>query len=223
VQAAVLGLLALLLAFTYSQAAGRFEMRQRLLVEEANAIGTVRLRADFLPEPARSQFRQALREYTAGRVAREEARLDVAALQQQIRASEDLQGRMWSTVTGSLQGRAPTPLDALLLGELNHLIDLHTTRWAAYEYRVPAAVLLLLGLVSLLAMALMGLSFGQADRGGLLLLVVLATIIAAVALLILDLDHSHRGWTRLSQTSLEQLARAATPMAPASPSPLQSP
>ena len=80
VQAAVLGLLALLLAFTYSLAANRFDLRRRLLVEEANAIGTVWLRASFLPEPER----RATRAEPCGstrtlRVMPEEARFSLAA------------------------------------------------------------------------------------------------------------------------------------------------
>jgi len=221
VDAALLGLLALLLAFTYSEAARRFELRRSLLVEEANAIGTVWLRADFLPEPGRSQLREALRQYTSLRVVPEEAGTDLAAAERRVRASQALHARMWAAATNSIQRR--DPLDAILISELNHLIDLHTSRMASYEYRVPAAVLLLLGLVSVLSVALMGFGFGQVGRSSPGLLLVLALVIAAVVLCILDLDQSHRGLTRIRQTSLQQLARAAAPIAPTSPSPPQSP
>ena len=47
--AAVFGLLGLLLAFSFSGAAGRFEHRRELITQEANAIGTAYLRLDLLP------------------------------------------------------------------------------------------------------------------------------------------------------------------------------
>ncbi len=43
-EAAVFGLLGLLLAFTFSGATSRFEVRRHLITEEANAIGTAYLR-----------------------------------------------------------------------------------------------------------------------------------------------------------------------------------
>ena len=51
VQAAVLGLLALLLGFTFAMSVARYDERRALVVKEANAIGTTYLRAGFLPEP----------------------------------------------------------------------------------------------------------------------------------------------------------------------------
>ena len=49
IEGAILGLLALLLGFTFALAVQRYETRRTLVVEEANAIGTTFLRADFLP------------------------------------------------------------------------------------------------------------------------------------------------------------------------------
>jgi hypothetical protein len=57
----VLTLLALLLGFTYSMSAGRFEHRRQLVIEEANAIGTTYLRAKTLPEPRSSEIQELLR------------------------------------------------------------------------------------------------------------------------------------------------------------------
>ena len=48
----VLGLLALLVGFSFGMAVDRFDARRQLIVDEANAIGTTYLRTRFLPEPA---------------------------------------------------------------------------------------------------------------------------------------------------------------------------
>jgi hypothetical protein len=57
------GLLALMLAFTFSMALSRNEALRDAVLNEANAIGTTVLRARLLPEPQRSETRKLLREY----------------------------------------------------------------------------------------------------------------------------------------------------------------
>ena len=63
-----IGLLAFLLAFTIGMAAARYDTRKQMVLQEANAIGTAYLRANFLPEPQRGDVRNALRAYSALRV-----------------------------------------------------------------------------------------------------------------------------------------------------------
>ena len=60
--------LLLLIAFTFSGAASRFDQRRHLIIEEANAIGTTYLRAGYLPDPASSEIRELLREYVPLRI-----------------------------------------------------------------------------------------------------------------------------------------------------------
>ena len=66
--ASILGLVALVLGFTFSLAASRFDARRMAVLEEANAIGTTYLRARLLPEPQRSEVARLLREYVEVRI-----------------------------------------------------------------------------------------------------------------------------------------------------------
>src|SRR3954454_17155865 len=63
-QAALLGVVGLLLAFGLSLAVSRYEDRRANVVDEANAIGTTYLRAQTLPEPIRSRSLDLLSRYT---------------------------------------------------------------------------------------------------------------------------------------------------------------
>ena len=54
-QAALLGLVALVLAFGLTMAVGRYDSRRAAVVDEANAIGTTYLRAQTLREPMRTR------------------------------------------------------------------------------------------------------------------------------------------------------------------------
>ena len=53
----MLGLLGLLLAFSFGMVLNRYETRRELVTSEANAIGTAYLRAQLLDEPHRSPHR----------------------------------------------------------------------------------------------------------------------------------------------------------------------
>ncbi len=68
-EGAVFGLLGLLIAFTFSGAATRFEARRHLVTEETNAIGTAYLRIDVVPEEARPELQSLFRRYVDVRLA----------------------------------------------------------------------------------------------------------------------------------------------------------
>ena len=73
----LLGLLGLLLAFTFSMASSRFDSRRQLVIEEANDIGTVILRTDFFPDSTRRLLRGTLKEYVEARIAFYQAGMDI--------------------------------------------------------------------------------------------------------------------------------------------------
>jgi hypothetical protein len=79
VNGAVFGLLGLLVAFTFSGAANRFDTRRQLVVEETHAIGTAYLRLDVLPATAQPALRARIREYLDSRLAAYRAMPDLAA------------------------------------------------------------------------------------------------------------------------------------------------
>jgi len=205
VQGAVLGLLGLLLAFTYSFAAGRYDSRRALVVREANAIGTAYLRAGLMPEPGRTEIQAVLRQYVNSRVVPDEVASDPAKLAEAIQRSERVLEKLWPTAARTIEGRVPTPLDAILFPALNDVIDIHTERLAAAEYRVPEVILWLLLVAAMMALALTGLSSGLIGRRNLFFTVPLAVLVTAVVLVINDLDHARRGFIQVSQKSLIQL------------------
>ena len=55
IQASLLGVLALILGFTFSLSLQRYDSRSEAVVDEANAIGTTYLRAQLLPVSIRNK------------------------------------------------------------------------------------------------------------------------------------------------------------------------
>lgn len=200
---ATLALLAFLLAFVTSAGLNILSARRQAVVAEANAIGTTYLRAGYLPDPYAAESRQLLREYVDRRL---EAR-DPTKTAQAIARSEEIHNELW-TRAETLAQENPTPTTALYIASLNEVIDLHTERInVALVVRLPWGILLSLFLIAILALGLVGLHAGYAERRNLIALVALVLVLAVVFLLIVDLERGQQGMLRVSNQSLIDLQR----------------
>lgn len=163
VEGAVFALLGLLIAFTFSGAAGRLEERRKLIVDEANAVGTAYLRIDLLPAAAQGGMRERFRRYLDARLAVYRALPDVEAAKAHLAAANGMQQEIWVRAvadTGDLQ-----PARMLLLPALNEMFDITTTRTMAAQTHPPAVVFGLLFVFALCAALLAGSTMaGPASR-----------------------------------------------------------
>jgi hypothetical protein len=203
----LLGLLGLLLAFTFGMAGERFDRRKALVVDEANAIGTAWLRTDLIPVPQRAQARDVLRDYT-------QARLDMtttARRSEGIVRSEKLQGELWS-ITAAAAAASPTPTVALFVTAVNEVIDMHGRRIAAaVRNPIPPVIFGTLYLVALLVLAMLGYSRGIAGDRSSLTTTILSVVLAVVLSLILDLDRPGEGYLRVSQQAMVDVRKSMGP------------
>lgn len=200
----LLGLLGLLLAFTFGMSGARYEERKSLVIEEANAIGTAWLRTDLVPEPMRSEARAALKAYT-------QLRLDIARsgsreiLEQGIARSEALQVPLWKAAVAAAAA-APTPASSLFVSAVNEVIDMHGRRVGlAARNPIPAVILATLYGVSLLVVVALGFSRGLGGDRNAVATTLLALILAVVLNLILDLDRPSGGYLRVSQQAMQDV------------------
>jgi hypothetical protein len=204
---ATLGLLAFLLAFTFGMAGNRYESRKQNVLQEANAIGTTYLRADFLTEAGRDEARNLLREYTALRAGGVSSYL---APQGMARAAE-LQDRLWA-IAVEAEKTSDTVSTGLFVQTLNDMIDLDATRVTAARNRIPDTIWLMLFVVTIFSMAAMGYEFGltgiRSWPATILLVIVFTTVITLIA----DLDRPQQGLIQVSQQPLiDLLEKIGTP------------
>ena len=203
-QASTLGLLALLLGFTFALAASRFEARKALVLKEANAIGTAYLRLGLLQAPDRGELEALMRRYVDARVdfSRADNWESFRAAQA---ASSQLQSQLWTGVRDQARtdGR-PVP-HGMILQSLNEVIDIGGERRAALFNRVPDIILALLMGVGTFAMLINGYSVGVGGTRSLFALIVMPILIAAVIAVIIDLDRPRRGLIQVGQQSLIEL------------------
>ena len=216
-QAALLGLVALLLAFGLSLAVSRYETRRSNIVTAANAIGTTYLRAQTLPEPVRSRSLDLLVGYTRSALRFSDAvpgsdEADAARAQE-----ERIQRRLWSLAGGALDTAPSASAPRLYVETLNDMFDSETVRVASLGNRVPTAVLALEVLGSALALGLLAAYLVLVGRG--VFAVLLASALVAFLLLVTtDLDRPTRGMIQVPDTVLrDQLTSMEEPPAATAP------
>lgn len=202
VQGALLGLLGLLLGFSFAGAATRFLERQDLITREANAIGTAYLRADLLGDPHKSALKAALRDYTAHRIdASKQFRYGLS--NEVLDEVQVMHGRMW---TAARDGAAANlPVAVVVLPPVNDVIDIHSLRVAAGSKHLPAQIMGMLIGCSVIAMSVMGYGAGLAGRRATLLLFALIVLIGTALWTTIDFDHPRAGLLRLSEAPLKAL------------------
>lgn len=202
----MLGLLALLLAFTFSAALQRYEDRSQTVVAEANAIGTTYLRARLLPGGMQDEVQALLRQYLDVRI--QEGRVNATepelheSLQQQAQL---MQTQLWSHAVRAAELDKSVVTSGLFIQSLNELIDTSTTRNAALNRQVPEIVLFLMIATIVLTTATLGYASGIAGHRVTLAAFVLLILIALVVYLIIDLDRPRRGAIQVSHESLLSL------------------
>jgi hypothetical protein len=203
--AAILGLLGLLLAFTFSMAAARYDLRRNLVVQESNAIGTAYLRTQMLPEPHRARISELLRGYVDVRLEFYDAGVDQSKLQLAIDKTEQIQAQLWKEAV-DVSTSDPRSIPAgLFVASLNEVIDLHAARLAAMKNRVPEAVVDLIFIASILTFGLLGYTLGMTQHRSFIPTLLTLVLVVVIIGVIVDLDRPRRGLIRVSQESMIQL------------------
>ncbi len=206
-QAAILGMLALLLGLSFSGATSRFVDRQDVLVREANAISTAYLRTELLPPPHAESLRAHLRDYTAARLELFESIGDARSTEINQRLAT-IQSSLWSAALRAVSDN-PT-LTVIILPPLNEIFDLLSVRNAATHRHLPALVLFLLFSSALAAMATVGYGLGLSKNRHHLAAGALCLLISVSLWTTIDLDFPRVGLIQISDAPL----RAAIPPSP---------
>ena len=219
-QAALLGVVGLLLAFGLAMAVGRYETRRAAVVDDANAIGTTYLRAQTLPEPLRSRSLNRLVAYTDVSLRLSRAVPGSSAARRAGLAAGRLQRELWALGGRALDAAPRDSAPRLYVETLNEMIDMQTVRVAALNNRVPPAVLVLEIAGAAIALGLLGVYLAVVGQG--VLTVVLAAALVTLLLLVtFDLDRPTRGIIRVPSAPLTAL-RVSMELPPAATGPRPS-
>ncbi|MCB1232511.1 MAG: DUF4239 domain-containing protein [Verrucomicrobiae bacterium] len=197
VEGAVYGLMGLLIAFTFTGAASRFDHRRDLITAEVNAIGTAWLRLDALDEPSRQEVRGLFRQYLDGNLeltqhgTRENEILAVVA------EVGSLQQAIWDRVNEAAWQAPAKPIPQLLYPALNEMFDSFQRRILSTRQHPPLPVYLMLSLTVLTSALLSGFGMAKAKRQSRVHLFGFSAVLALSIYLILDLEYPRLGLVRV--------------------------
>jgi hypothetical protein len=197
----VLGLLAFVLAFTFSMAASQHDHRRQIVLAEATAVGTAYLRSDLIEMQYEKEVKSLLREYVDIRLqAASGGDLDAA-----LARSVDIHMLLWAQVS-SAAAEAPSANTSLMIQSINDVIDMHEKRVAAaLRNRIPISIWVALFAISVLTMITLGTQSGLTGKRGLFAVIPLVLAFAAIIVLVVDLDRPRKGPITVGQQAMVNL------------------
>lgn len=200
IEGAVFALLGLLIAFTFTGAAVRFDHRRELIAQEVNAIGTAWLRLDVVKDDQRAHLRNLFRQYLDERLEGYRLARDPQRAFAQLALAQATQQRIWDSAIAAVQAQPGTAV--VLLPALNEMFDIATLRMLATRMHPPMLIFIMLATLALLAalMAGYGMSHGRRSWTH---IVVFALVMAGSVYIIFDME-----FPRLGMVTVESFDQA---------------
>src|SRR5262245_35265976 len=197
IDGAAFTLVGLLVTFTFSTAATRFDARRQLTIQEANHISTAWLRIDLLPADVQPGMRDLFREYLDSRLQTYRSLPDLTAAQAQIVRSTGLQRRIWADSVAACERLNTPAVTTLVLGKLNEMFDITTTRTMSAQIHPPPIIYVLLAAAALFSALLAGIAMAGSQQRSWMHFVGFAVMLSVTLYVILDLEYPRYGLIRV--------------------------
>jgi hypothetical protein len=193
VEGAIFALLGLLLAFTFSGAAARFDARRQLIVEETNAVGTAYLRLELLSSENKAALQDLFRKYLDSRLDTYRKLPDLQAAEESLAKSNALQNEIWNRAILACRENGSQSAQMLLLPALNQMIDITTTRTMAAMTHPPTIIFVMLIVLVLVSSLMTGTGMAAGKTRSWVHIIGFAAILAVTLYVILDLEYPRLG------------------------------
>lgn len=193
----ILGLLALILGFTFSMAISRYEVRKNLVIKQANVISTTDTRMELMPASQAKKMRGLLRQYLTDLIGRLETR--------NYEPNLSINQEMWTAVKDSIQ-QDRGPIGASLLVTFNEMLDTTGEINFAARDHVPESVFFLILFISILGISSLSFLSG-AEKSRHFSLYILALLFSVTITFIADIDRPVRGMIRVDIQTLRDLSQ----------------
>ncbi len=197
IEGAVFALFGLLMAFTFSGAASRFNEKRMMIAEEANTIETAYLRLRLVPE-SEPKLQELFRRYVDSRLETYRRLPNMKAAGQEMANSKAIQEEIWNEAVAAT--RLPSSHIAaawLLLPALNSMIDITTTRTMALQQHPPRIIYALLFGLGLICSLLAGYRMAVGQQRSRLHILGFSLITVIVIYVFLDIEYPRTGLIRL--------------------------
>jgi hypothetical protein len=211
VDGAVFGMLGLLVAFTFSGAASRFDERRLLVVTEVNDIGTAWLRVDLLPPDDQAPMRSLFRKYLDARLA---TYANVTSTENTVAANAEAlrqQAAIWELAVAAAYRPASAPsAPMLLLPALNAMFDTAEARRRVTTHHPPLVIFGMLATFAMVGALLAGYGMAKARALSLTHALGFALVLASTVYVIVDIEYPRLGFitVRAADEALVDLRRS---------------
>lgn len=199
ISSTLLGLLALILAFTFSMANSRFDVRRELAISEANAIGTVYLRTEFFPDSIQSALKITLKNYLEERITISEAGTNVDKIILHLSKSDSIGKSLWNQVTDFSKNDQNLVKTSEIVPALNEMIDLSTSRLAAGQANIPPSIQWFL--IALCVSSTFLLGYERKDNFDWIIVIGFSLMLSITVFSIVDLDRPRSGLVTLDEAN----------------------
>jgi hypothetical protein len=201
VEASIFGLLGLLIAFTFSGAADRFDARRALITDEANAVDAAYRALDLLGATDRDGLRDEFRQYIDARISYYAALPNITAAAPHLERAERLEATIWTHAVDAMP-RGLAGCVALLTNSLNRMFDIAETRKMSLLMHPPLPIYALLVFLAIVCASLAGHHASQSARHPWVLPMLFAGISGLAIYVILDLEYPRAGFIRVDSADV---------------------
>lgn len=207
IQAGIMSLLGVMLAFSFSLSSERYEQRRRLIIEESMNIGTAYFRAGLLPDSLRHDLRGLLKSYLDERINFYKTGNTQEEMEQIQSRAQEIQVQIWAK-TAVIGKNAPNLNTNINILSLNTMIDISGNISSIFQSHVPKMIILLLTFITTCTVLIIGYSHGLSSDKNFPFMIILNIILCSILLLILDLDTPTSGFLRADIYSLRELKKS---------------
>lgn len=204
IEGAVFALFGLMMAFTFSGAATRFNEKRMLTAEEVNCIETAYLRLQLLSRQAQPALQEVFRRYVDSRLETYRKLPNMVAAKVEMAKSQKLQEEVWTEAAAATRLPDSHPSSGLLLlPAINNMIDISTTRTMALQLHPPRIIYTLLFGLGLICSLLAGYRMSSGQHRSWLHIMGFTVLTAIIVYVMLDVEYPRSGLIRLE--SADQL------------------
>jgi hypothetical protein len=197
VEAAVFGLMGLIIALSFTGAAVRFDQRRMLIIDESNAIGTAYLRVDLLPEDSQPAIRRYFRDYVEARIELYHNISDNTKVAELEKKTAALQMKIWKASVIASRQSENISATLLLIPALNSMIDIYGTRTAIRQIHQPNIIFIVMILLAWVCSLISGFGMSIRKSRSWIHLIGFVVVLLITIIVIIDLEYPRVGFIRI--------------------------
>ncbi len=199
IEGSVVGIMSLLLGFTFSFVVSRYEVRRQLIVDEMVSVNSAIIRCDLFPDSTRKLLRDDFRKFLEARRDYFDKGGDEIRVIEELKKSKEIAGRIWERVMVDSYNPGDKLRFQQMIPALSNMLNSIIVRDESRKTGVPPLILwTLLVLVLITAFFLGGNLFGKKKFK--VLIFGYALILALTLNLIIELNTPRTGLITLHST-----------------------